>query len=116
MSFCQDSQSCSFVALVKESAGETESINQLEGKTIKIHGLLTELNGNVGMTLKNTTQLFNQEIDTPSLMKGFDVEERGHYSAGTSHAPKTKAATATKKQPATIPIDVPVDSDDLPSR
>ena len=47
--------------------------------------------------------------EAPSFLRAYDVEEKGHYSAGTAHAPKSKRVT-TKKQTATLPIDLPQDS------
>ena len=43
------------------------------------------------------------------LPKSFDVEQRGHFSAGQSRASKKRATT--KKPTATLPIEVPEDAE-----
>ena len=112
LSFCEDQQNCAFTALV--TAGDTEtaaSLRELQGKTIKVHGLVKESNGDALIVLQDSRELLPDDSEVPSFMKTYDVEERGHYSAGTSHAPKAKRTT-TKKQTATLPIDIPEDTEE----
>jgi hypothetical protein len=116
LSFCKDQRKCAFTALVAAANSENFSaLMELQGRTIKIHGLVKDFNGDAQIVLQDSRQLLSDDSEMPSFMKAYDVEERGHYSAGTSHAPKTKRAT-TKKQTATLPIDIPVDSESSDDR
>ncbi len=49
-------------------------------------------------------------LRVPPLPKMFDVEQKGHFSAGQSHAPH-KRSTRKKKQPATLLIEVSEDAE-----
>ncbi len=111
LSFCKGQGKCGFIALV--SANDPNSIaglHELQGRTIEMHGLLKESNGGTEIILQNSRDLLSQDTEMPSFMKAYDVEERGHYSAGTSHAPKAKRVY-TKKQTATGSIDIPSDTE-----
>lgn len=112
LSFCVDQRKCAFTALVSAADPESAaSLRELQGKTIKIHGLVKEANGDAQIVLQDSRQLLPDDSEMPSFMRAYDVEERGHYSAGTSHAPKAKRTT-TKKQTATLPIDIPEDTEE----
>ncbi len=111
LSFCKEEGKCGFTALV--SANDPKSVarlHDLEGKTIKIHGLLKDANSNAQMLLHDPRELLSQDAEIPSFMRAYDVEERGHDSAGTSYAPKAKRVY-TKKQTATGSIDIPSDTE-----
>jgi hypothetical protein len=109
--FCEDRNYCTFTAHVLTSPDQKVDLRNLEGRTISIHGLLKGENGDAEMTLPNSRQLMSEDGEIPSFMKGFDVEERGHGSAGTSKAPRRKGTT-TKKQTASLPISIPEDSEE----
>jgi DNA/RNA endonuclease YhcR with UshA esterase domain len=112
LDFCEVVQGCPFTVVVfpgdLKRVGE---IQQLEGKTIEIRGALKDYEGRAEIVLQKSRQLVTEDDDedVPSLLSAYDVEEKGHYSAGTARAPKSKRVK-TKKQTATLPIDVPVDS------
>ena len=112
LSFCKDRGKCAFTALVSSTDKKNiASLHELQGKTVKIHGLVKESNGDAQIVLQDPRQLLSQDEAMPSFMKTYDVEERGHYSAGTSYAPRTKRVY-TKKQTATGSIDIPSDAED----
>ena len=112
LSFCIDQRKCAFTALVFfGDPGSAASLRELQGKTIKIHGLVKESNGDAQIVLRDSRQLLPDDSGVPSFMKTYEVEERGHYSAGTSHAPKARRTT-TKKQTATLPIEIPEDTEE----
>ncbi|MGH9511927.1 MAG: hypothetical protein ACRD2U_07295 [Terriglobales bacterium] len=114
LSFCDSGEGCAFTVLVPAADQDTiASLRKLRGKTIKLHGLVKESNGEAQMVL-DSKQLSPENSEMPSFMKTYDVEERGHYSAGTSHAPKSKRVY-TKKQTATMPADIPEDPEDTDS-
>jgi len=110
--FCDAFQNCPFVAVVlDEDLKKVGDLQQLEGKTLEIRGHLADNDGRAEIVVHKPGQLEtaddNEEV--PSFLRAYDVEEKGHYSAGTAHAPKSKRVT-TKKQTATLPIDLPQDS------
>jgi hypothetical protein len=112
LNFCEAFQSCQFVVVVpEEDIKKVGDLQQLQGKTLEIHGLLKNSGGRAEIVLQKPSQLetADDNEEAPSFMRAYDVEEKGHYSAGTAHAPKSKRVT-TKKQTATLPIDVPQDS------
>jgi len=109
LSFCQESSTCPLTALVsEEDLKKAGGAKEIEGKTVTIKGLLNEINGNAQIVLRQPGQLSADDEDFPRLLKTYDVEQKGHYSAGTSRAPKAARST-TAKQTATLPIDVPGD-------
>ncbi len=111
LSFCKDQGKCAFTALVSSTDRKSiASLHELRGKTVKIYGLLKESNGNAQIVLQDPRQLLSQDVAMPSFMKTYDVEERGHYSAGTSYATRTKRVY-TKKQTATGSINIPGDAE-----
>jgi len=111
LSFCEEEGKCAFTALVStKDPKSVAALHELQGKTITIHGLVKELDGDAQIVLQDPRQLLSQDEAMPSFMKTYDVEERGHYSAGTSHAPKAKRVY-TKKQTARGSIDIPGDAE-----
>jgi len=111
LNFCEASQPCPFAAVVfDDDLKKVGDLQELEGKILEVHGRLTENNGRAQIVLSKPGQLETEDDneDVPSLLRAYDVEEKGHYSAGTAHAPKSKRVT-TKKQTATLPIDIPPD-------
>ena len=53
-------------------------------------------------------QLGGEAKGIPALPKNYDVENKGHYSAGTFRRPRAKKAYK-KRHPAKLPIEVPED-------
>ncbi len=111
LNFCETVQGCQFVVVVPEQdLKKVGDLQQLQGKTLEIHGLLKDNDGRAEIVLQKPGQLETQDDyeEAPSFLRAYDVEQKGHYSAGTAHAPKSKRVT-TKKQTATLPIDIPQD-------
>jgi hypothetical protein len=109
--FCEAFQSCPFAAVVlDDDLKKVGDLQELEGKILEVHGRLTENNGRAQIVLSKPGQLETEDDyeKAPSFLRAYDVEEKGHYSAGTAHAPKSKRVT-TKKRAATLPIDIPQD-------
>jgi len=111
LDFCEDYRECSFSVVVfsydMKNVGEA---GQLEGRTIEIRGEVKEYDGRAEIVLQKSAQLEGGGVRLSPLPKAFDVEERGHFSAGQSHAAK-RSTTSKKKQSATLPIDVPEDAE-----
>jgi hypothetical protein len=108
--FCKDSTSCSFsVVVFADDLKNVGDLGRLEGKAIEIHGEVKEYDGSAEIVLQKAAQLKGDPLRMNPLPKAFDVEERGHFSAGQSRASKKRATT--KKPSATLPIDVPEDAE-----
>jgi hypothetical protein len=111
LDFCEDYRACPFTVVVfprdLKSVGD---IRQLQGRVIEIHGPVKEYDGRAEVILQEFRQLGGAGSGIPALPKNYDVEQKGHYSAGKMSHPKARTTTK-KKQPAKLPIDVPEDSD-----
>jgi hypothetical protein len=109
LNFCEKLHPCPFTIVVfPADLKRVGDVRDLEGTFVEVHGRVKEYSGRAQMVLEDPGQLRDQEGPVPSLLKSYDVEEKGHYSAGTFRAPKKRAAT-TKKRTASIPITVPPD-------
>ena len=110
LSFCTDSASCSFsVVIFSSDLKNVGDLGRLEGKTVQIRGEVKEFDGRAEIILQKAGQLKGDALRMNPLPQAFDVEERGHFSAGQSRASKKRATT--KKPSATLPIDVPEDAE-----
>jgi DNA/RNA endonuclease YhcR with UshA esterase domain len=113
LNFCEPLRKCQFTAVVfAEDSKKVGELNQFQGKTVEIRGPLKSYDGVTEIILQKSKQVVSEDRfdEGPSLLQAYDVEEKGHYSAGTARAPKSKRTT-TKKQPATLPIGVPMDAE-----
>ncbi|GAC1429999.1 MAG: hypothetical protein NVS1B11_03120 [Terriglobales bacterium] len=120
--FCEGSGQCAFTAVVcSEDVKRVGDLRKLEGKSIEVHGMLEALEGRTQIVVHHSRQLRPQlaeETSLPALLKEYDVDEKGHCSAGKFNHPKAARKTTRKKQAPTLPVDVPVDAElgELPSR
>jgi hypothetical protein len=85
-------------------------VRQLAGRTIEIRGPLKGYDGRAQIVLEEARQL-SGDARIPPLPKNYDVEKKGHYSAGNISRPKTRT-TYKKKVPATLPVELPGDSEE----
>jgi len=109
LDFCEDYRTCPFTVVVFPSdLRNVGDIRQLKGKTVEIHGPVKEYDGRAEIILAETRQLGDEGKRIPPMPKSYDVENRGHYSAGTFRAPKAKK-TYKKRQPAKLPLELPDD-------
>jgi hypothetical protein len=76
---------------------------------VEIHGDLKEYDGRAEIVLEQLRQLGGGAALVPKLPKNYDVENKGHYSAGTFSLPRAKKTPAKKKQTPTLPIEIPED-------
>ena len=82
-------------------------VRRLEGRTIEVHGAVKLYDGRAEIILKRISQLTGGATLIPSLPKNYDVENRGHYSAGRLHpSKKPKKAKAKPSTTATYGNDV----------
>ena len=110
--FCKDSMVCPFTVVVfPHDLKRIGNVSQLQDKVIEVHGPVKEYDGRAEIVLQQLRQLGGEGIQIPPLPKKYDVENKGHYSAGTFSLPGAAYKTSKKRQKAKIPIDVPPDVD-----
>jgi hypothetical protein len=81
-------------------------VRSLQGRTVEVHGKVTAYNGRAEIIVERPQQLGGDGARIPALPKNYDVEQRGHFSAGTFSLPHASATKAKKKQPATYPVEI----------
>lgn len=97
--FCEDQMACPFTVVVFPSdLKDVGDVRRLEGRVIEIHGPVKLYDGRAEIILNRVNQLTGGSTLIPPLPKNYDVEQRGHYSAG--RARPTKKPAKTKQTPA----------------
>lgn len=114
--FCQDSMVCPFTVVVfPHDLKRIGNVSQLQNQVIEVHGPVKEYDGRAEIVLQQLRQLGGEGLRIPPLAKNYDVENKGHYSAGTFSLPKPAYKKYPKKQPAKIPLDIPPDPESAES-
>ena len=109
LDFCEDFRLCPFsVVVFRHDAKNVGDISQLAGKLIEIRGELKEYDDRAEMILESRKQLRGDAAALPPLPKNFDVEERGHFSAGQFRA-KHSRTTRMKRGHPTVPAEIQED-------
>ena len=109
LDFCDDYRLCSFsVVIFSHDLKNVGDIRQLMGKVVEIHGDVKEYADRAEIVLESSKQLSGGIAALPPLPKNFDVEERGHFSAGKFRLSRRRATHKTKGRP-TIPVEIPED-------
>jgi len=110
LQFCEKAAVCSFTAVIyPEDLRHIGDVRQLQGKFVEVHGDVKEYNGSTEIVVSESRQLRGEAASIPPLPKAYDVEKKGHYSAGIFSHPKAYS-TSKKRQPAKMPISIPDDS------
>jgi len=118
LDFCENYETCPFTVVVFQGdLRKVGDVRQLTGRAIEIKGTVEEYDGRAEIILRHPQQLgegasmlsplSKDAALAPSLPGDYDVERRGHYSAGKFKRPKKAKATATKKQGAPVSIEDP---------
>jgi hypothetical protein len=108
--FCEDFRVCPFtVVIFPGHLKDIGDVRQLTNRVVEIHGDLKEYDGRAEIVVEQLRQLGGAAALLPKLPKNYDVENKGHYSAGTFSLPKPAHPKKAKKQPATLPIEIPED-------
>jgi hypothetical protein len=107
LNFCKDAKACPFTVIVlPDDLRKVGDIRQLEGRQIEIKGTIVDYDGRVRITLRHTQQLGESAyVVVPPVPTEYDVERRGHYSAG--RATRHKAKKKHTKQGPPISIEDP---------
>ena len=95
--FCEERKSCPFSVVVFASDLEdVGDVRLLEGQVIEISGAVKLHEGRPQIVLNRIKQLKRGATMIPPLPKNYDVENRGHYSAGHLHPSKKLKKQKTK--------------------
>jgi hypothetical protein len=111
--FCEDFRVCPFtVVIFPGHLKDIGDVRQLANRVVEIHGTLKEYDGRAEIILSQARQLGGEAAHIPKLPKNYDVENRGHYSAGKISFPLAKRAASKKRQTPTLPIEIPDPNDE----
>lgn len=100
LDFCEDQMACPFTVVVFPSGlKDVGDVRRLAGRTIEIHGAVKLYDGRAEIILNRISQITGGAAMIPPLPKNYDVENRGHYSAG--HVRPSKKPAKTKAKPNT---------------
>jgi hypothetical protein len=109
LDFCLDYKLCSFTVVVfAGNLRDVGDVRQLEGKDIEIHGPIKMFDSRAEIILQRLKQLSGEAARIPPLPKEYDVEKKGHYSAGSMSRPSTRKP-AKKRQPGKVQTEEQVD-------
>jgi hypothetical protein len=107
LDFCEDFRVCPFTAVIfPDHLKDIGDVRQLADKVIEISGPLKQYDGRAEIVLEQFRQLGGAGARIPKLPKNYDVENKGHYSAGKFSMPAAKHPATKKKQPATLPVEI----------
>ncbi|MBZ5663639.1 MAG: hypothetical protein LAO30_03465 [Acidobacteriia bacterium] len=98
LNFCKDVQACPFTVVVfPRDLKKVGDIRELEGRQIEITGTIQDYEGRAQIVLRHTGQLGESAfVVVPRVPTDYDVELRGHSSAGRYSHPKAKKTHRNK--------------------
>lgn len=100
LNFCEDQMACPFsVVVFSHDLKDVGDVRRLAGRTMKIRGALKIYDGRPEIILSRIGQIENGATMIPPLPKNYDVENRGHFSAGRLY-PTKKPTKAKAQKPA----------------
>jgi hypothetical protein len=107
LDFCEDQLACPFtVVIFGHDLKDVGDVRRLAGRTIEIHGALKVYDGHPEMILNRIGQIKGGVAMIPPLPKAYDVENRGHFSAGRLYpSKKPKKTKATPNISATYDVE-----------
>lgn len=97
LDFCEDQLACPFTVVVFASdLKDIGDVRRLTGRTIEVRGAVKLYDGRPEIILSRLSQLSGGAALVPPLPKNYDVENRGHFSAGRLRPTKKPAKTKAK--------------------
>src|SRR3974390_1749048 len=97
LDFCEDQMACPFTVVVFASGlKDVGGVRRLAGRTIEIRGAVKLYDGRPEIILNRISQISGGAAMIPPLSKNYDVENRGHYSAGRLRPTKKPAKVKAK--------------------
>jgi len=105
LNFCGEAKTCPFTVVVFPSdLKKMGDVRQLEGRQIEIKGTIQDYDGRTEIILRRSQQLGEAAFRLfPTVPTDYDVERRGHASAGKFKRPKAaKQANAKQGKPISI--------------
>ena len=94
LDFCEDQMACPFsVVVFGGDLKDVGDVRRLAGRTIEIHGAVKSYDGRPEIILRRISQITGGAAMIPPLPKNYDVENRGHFSAGRLYHSKKPAKT-----------------------
>jgi len=101
LDFCEDEVACPFsVVVFSHDLRDVGDVRRLAGQTIEIRGAVKLYDGRPEIILTRLRQITGGAAMIPALPKNYDVENRGHYSAGRLRPSKKPAKTKATPNPA----------------
>jgi hypothetical protein len=98
LDFCEDQMACPFTVVVfRHDLKDVGDVRRLAGHLIEVRGSVKLYDGRAEIILNRISQITGGSTLIPALSKNYDVENRGHYSAG--HLRPTKKPAKTKATP-----------------
>jgi len=98
--FCEDQMACPFTVVVfPHDLKDVGDVRRLTGHVIEIRGPVKLYDGRAEIILNRVSQVTGGSTLMPPIPKNYDVEQRGHYSAGRIRP--TKKPKTTKQKPST---------------
>jgi len=96
--FCEDQAACPFYVVVfPHDLKNVGDVRRLAGREIEVRGTVKLYDGRPEIILSRISQLRGGAAMIPPLPKNYDVESRGHFSAGRLRP--TKKPKRRKTQP-----------------
>ncbi|HYM77191.1 MAG TPA: hypothetical protein VE377_14555 [Candidatus Dormibacteraeota bacterium] len=100
LDFCEDQAACPFnVVIFSSDLADVGDVRRLAGRTIEIRGTLKAYDGRPEIILSRISQIEGGAAMIPPLPKNYDVENRGHFSAGRLRPTKKPAKKKTAPSP-----------------
>jgi hypothetical protein len=101
LDFCEDQMACPFTVVVfSHDLKDVGDVRRLAGRTIEVRGAVKLYDGRAEIILNRVSQISGGAAMLPPLPKNYDVENRGHYSAG--HLRPAKKPAKVKPTPNSI--------------
>src|SRR5208283_3321993 len=92
--FCEAQAACPFTVVVfPHDLKDVGDVRRLAGHLIEIRGPVKLYDGRAEIVLNRVSQITGGSTLIPPLPKNYDVENRGHYSAGHLRPSKKPAKT-----------------------